>query len=100
MRKNNSMHQDKQEADLLESSSAEKDLGVLMDNKLSMRQQCALVDKKANGILRYIRKSIASRSRELILPLYSALVWLHLECCVQFSGPHYKRDTELLGWVQ
>ncbi|KAJ7419703.1 hypothetical protein WISP_52712 [Willisornis vidua] len=58
-------------ADLLESSSA-KDLGALMENKLSMSQQSALGAEKANGILGCIRKSIASRLGEVILPLYSA----------------------------
>ncbi|KAJ7419164.1 hypothetical protein WISP_55466 [Willisornis vidua] len=80
--------------------SVEKDLGVLVYNKLSMSQQCDLVPKKANGIQRYIRKSIASRLRKVILTLYSALARLRHECCVQFWAPQYKKDVELLGWVQ
>ncbi|KAJ7399366.1 rna-directed dna polymerase from mobile element jockey-like [Pitangus sulphuratus] len=63
LEKSNPGHQYSLGANLLESSSMEKDLGVLMDNKLSISQQCVLVAKKASGILGCIRKSMASRSR-------------------------------------
>ncbi|CAM5146748.1 unnamed protein product [Eretmochelys imbricata] len=94
----NPMHRDRLGTEWLGSSSAEKDLGVTVDEKLDMSQQCALVAKKANSILGCISRGIASRSREVIIPLYSALMRPHLEylCPV----PQYRKDVDKLERVQ
>ena len=59
------------------NTTNEKDLGIVVDHKLNMSQQGALCDaaaKKANAILGCINRSITSKSHEVLVPLYSALV--------------------------
>jgi len=100
LERNNCMHHYSLGDGLLERSSAEKDLSVLVGNRKAMRQQCALVSKKANGILGCIKKSVASRSREVLLPFYLALVRPHLNYDIQFWALQFKKDREVLEIVQ
>ncbi|GAB0185322.1 cAMP-dependent protein kinase inhibitor alpha [Grus japonensis] len=84
----------------IESSPEEKDLGVLVDEKLNTSWQCALAAQKATCVLGCVSSSVTSRSREGILPLYSALMRPHLKYGVHLWGPQDKKDTELLEQFQ
>ena len=67
---------------------------------MNMSQECALAAQKASRFLGCIKSSVASRVREVILPLCSVLVRPHLEYCVQMWSPQYRRDMDLLERVQ
>lgn len=71
----------------LGSSLTERDLGVLVDNELNTSQQCSAAATKVNWILGSTHKGITSRDRDVIIPLYSALLKPHVEYHVQFWSP-------------
>ena len=68
-----------------------------MDKKLDVSYQCALAAWKANSILGCIKRGLARREREVIVPLYAFEASSGV--CVQAWGPQYGRDAELLEEV-
>ncbi|CAM5141001.1 unnamed protein product [Natator depressus] len=84
----------------LEVTEEEKDLGVLVDHRMTMSCQCDMAVKKANAVLGCIRRGISSRDKEVLVPLYKALVRPHREYCVQFWSPMFKKDEFKLEQVQ
>ena len=84
----------------LVSRSAEKTVGIQIDEKLHMCQQCVLAAWKTNIISGSIRRRVARSEREVIISLYSALMRAHLEYCVQAWGSQHEKVMELLEQLQ
>jgi len=84
----------------LESSPAERDLGMLIGSRLSRSRQGALAARRANHVLECIKHNITRWSKKVIILLYSALVQPHLEYCVQSRAPEFKKDVKLLKCFQ
>lgn len=77
----------------------EKDLGLLADSQLTMTSAVCPGGQDASWFAS-IRNSMASGSRVVIIPLYSALEMLHLLYCVQFGAPHCEKEIEAWECVQ
>lgn len=81
------------EGNELESSFAEKDLVVLVEN---MNHQHALQQKRPMVPWAALRKALLGRSRVMILLLCFVLMGTQLEHCVQFWASQYKTDMDIL----
>lgn len=67
--------------------------GVLVDNRINMTQQYALAGMKDSNILLWNNKKIATRAKEVIFPLYLAIIKKQLEYCIHFCTSQCKKDA-------
>ncbi|GAB0180413.1 mitochondrial enolase superfamily member 1 [Grus japonensis] len=95
MGRGNPKHKYRLGGEWIDNSPEEKDLGGVSGQEAQHDPaMCACSPESC------IKRNMTSRSREVILPLYSALMRPHLEYCIQLWGPQYKTDMELLERVQ
>ena len=85
---------------MLESTTQEKDLGVIIDDTLKFHVHTAAAAKKANQVLGIIKKSYSARDADTISTLYKAMVRPLLEYGNVIWGPHYRMDMKTIERVQ
>ena len=88
-----------EEADLT-ITSEEKDLGVLIDNKLEFGKHIKGIVKRANRMLGLIRIGFACLDKDIFMNLYPVLIRPLLEYCVQVWSPYKRKYINLLEGVQ
>ena len=97
---NNPNHTYVLDGQVLEAITNEKDLGVMVDNKLNFHVHAATATKKANQILGVIKRTYKTRDEHTIGTLYKAMVRCHLEYGNAVWGPCHMGDLKLVEGVQ
>jgi len=85
---------------VLNTTTNEKDIGVVMQADMKVSEQCGIAARKGNQLLGMIRRNITYRDKQLMIPLYKAIVRPHLEYCIQAWRPYLRKDIDKLERVQ
>ena len=67
-----------------------------MNTNMKVSEQCSIASSKGNQVLGMIRRNITYKDKNLIVPLYKAIVRPHLEYCIQAWSPYLRKDTYML----
>ena len=85
---------------VLGRTTQEKDLGVTFSADMKVSEQCGIAASKGNKIIWLIRRTIMYKEKQLIVPLYKAIVRPHLEFCIQAWRPYRKKDIDKLERIK
>ena len=85
---------------VLGRTTQEKDLGITFSADMTVSEQCQIAASKGNQILWLIRRTITYKEKQLIAPLYKAIVRPHLEYCIQAWRPYRKKYIDKLERIQ
>ena len=85
---------------VLGRTTTEKDVGITFSADMKVSEQCGIATSKGNQILRLISRTIMFKEKQLIVPLYKAIVRPHLEYCIQARRPYRKKDIDKLERIQ
>ena len=85
---------------VLGRTTQEKDLGVTLRADMKVSEQCGIAASIGNQIIRPIRRNIIYKEKQLIVPLYKAIVRPHLEYCIQAWRPYRKKDIDKLERIK
>ena len=78
----------------------ENDLGVTFSAGMKVSEQCGIAASKGNQIIGLIGRTIMYKEKQLIVPMYKAVVRPHLEYCIQAWTPYRKKDIDKLERIQ
>ena len=81
-------------------TTQEEDLGVTFSADMKVSEQCGIAASNGNQMLGLIRRIITYKEKQLLVPLYTAIVRPHLEYCIQTWRPYRKKDIDKLERIQ
>ena len=84
---------------VLGRTTQENDLGITFSADMKVSEQCRFAASNGNQVLLLIR-TITFKEKQLIVPLYKAIVRPHLEYCIQAWRPYRKKDIDKIEKIQ